>query len=34
MCAIMLEDALKDEGLEGRLRVRDVVEIVAEAMGP
>ena len=30
MCAVMLEDAVKVEGLEGRLQVREVTEIVAE----
>ena len=30
MCAVMLEDAAKVEGLEGRLQVREVTEIMAE----
>ncbi len=32
-CLIMLEDAVKAEGLEDRLVVRDIAEIVAEACG-
>jgi Fe-S oxidoreductase len=31
-CLTMLEDAVKQEGLEGRLTVKDVAEIVKEAM--
>jgi hypothetical protein len=30
-CLVMLEDAVKAEGLENKLRVRDIAEIVAEA---
>jgi len=32
-CAKMLGDAVKDEGLEGGLEVKDIAEIVTEAMG-
>lgn len=32
-CLVMLEDAVKAEGLEGSLIVRDISEIVAEACG-
>lgn len=33
LCAKMMEDAIRDEGLEERLEVRDVAEIVMEALG-
>jgi Fe-S oxidoreductase len=32
-CLTMLQDAVKAEGLEGRLSVKDISEIVAEACG-
>jgi len=33
LCAKMLDDAVKDEGLDGRLKVRDIAEIVTETLG-
>jgi len=32
LCAVMLEDAVKTEGLEGKLRVREISEIVRERL--
>lgn len=33
LCLIMLEDALKTLGLEGKLKVMDLNELVLEAIG-
>jgi Fe-S oxidoreductase len=32
ICKCMLEDALTDEGLEGKIEVKDLAEIVLDAM--
>jgi Fe-S oxidoreductase len=34
VCAKMLDDAVKDEGLEEKLKVRDIAEIIREAYDP
>ena len=33
MCAKMLDDAVKDEGLDEKLKVRDIAQIVNDAFG-